>query len=417
MTGDITWKQLKQKTARKKVIIIEIGDLEINSQKTIILTRAADLIRNRAPQDPVYIFHGKCEYISSLFQECQAFESLFTNETTFHILPPESEPDSSESLPFDTPLPFDDPTNPPSQSRNFNAPCAAELELQEMVGLHRVKEDMAEARMMACFLQRRKDLSLDSGAENRHHMLFLGNPGTGKTTVARLVGKMYHYIGVLSSGHTVEVSRTDLVGEYIGQTEKKMKEVIDKARGGVLFIDEAYTLIEKDTYSKDYGKEVIQALLTVLSEPNPDMIIILAGYEDKMRILLQSNPGLKDRFPLRFYFDDYTAEELLEMAHRSLQQRNFILTPEADRQLELLVREASAQRDEYFGNGRWIHNLINQGILKSMARRIMSLPHPDISSRKLFCTIEACDITSAAQRFQECYPLKLKASARIGFRA
>lgn len=147
------------------------------------------------------------------------------------------------------------------------------------------------------------------------------------------------------------------------------------------------------------------------------MIIILAGYEDKMRILLQSNPGLKDRFPLRFYFDDYTAEELLEMAHRSLQQRNFILTPEADQQLELLVREASAQRDEYFGNGRWIHNLINQGILKSMARRIMSLPHPDISSRKLFCTIEACDITSAAQRFQECYPLKLKASARIGFRA
>ena len=100
MTGDITWKQLKQKTARKKVIIIEIGDLEINSQKTIILTRAADLIRNRAPQDPVYIFHGKCEYISSLFQECQAFESLFTNETTFHILPPDSEPDSSESLPL-----------------------------------------------------------------------------------------------------------------------------------------------------------------------------------------------------------------------------------------------------------------------------------------------------------------------------
>lgn len=417
MTGDITWKQLKQKTARKKVIIIEIGDLEINSQKAIILTRAADLIRNRAPQDPVYIFHGKCEYISNLFQECQAFESLFTDETTFHILPPDSEPDSSESLPFETPLPFDDPTNPPSQIRNFNAPCATELELQEMVGLHRVKEDMAEARMMACFLQRRKDLSLDSGTENRHHMLFLGNPGTGKTTVARLVGKMYHYIGVLSSGHTVEVSRTDLVGEYIGQTEKKMKEVIDKARGGVLFIDEAYTLIEKDTYSKDYGKEVIQALLMVLSEPNPDMIIILAGYEDKMRILLQSNPGLKDRFPLRFYFDDYTAEELLEMAHRSLQQRNFILTPEADRQLELLVREASAQRDEYFGNGRWIHNLINQGILKSMARRIMSLPHPDIFSRKLFCTIEACDITSAAQRFQECYPLKLKASARIGFRA
>lgn len=413
--GSLSWKKLKQETNRKKAVIIEVNLLEYSPRILNTLSELAGFIRQSRPEGPAYIFHGQYECIGNLLQECEAIENLFTEETTFHILPPASEAAPDPLPPFDCPLPFDSPTENPAP--DFRSPGTAEKELMEMVGLKRVKEDMMEARMMAHFLKKRKDLSLESNGENRHHMLFLGNPGTGKTTVARLVGRMYHHIGLLSSGHTIETSRTDLVGEYIGQTEKQMKEIIRKARGGVLFIDEAYSLIEKDADSKDYGKEVIQALLTVLSEPDPDMIVILAGYEDKMRTLLQSNPGLKDRFPLRFYFDDYTAEELIEIAHRTLQQRRFVLTPEADQQLQQLIRNASDQRDEYFGNGRWIHNLINQGILKSMARRIMSLPHPDTGSRKLFSTIEACDITATAQRFLEHHPLKLTVSPRIGFRA
>lgn len=229
---------------------------------------------------------------------------------------------------------------------------------------------------------------------------------------------MYHHMGLLSKGHTVITCRTDLIGEYIGQTEKRMKGVLEEARGGVLFIDEAYTLVSHEKESNDYGKEVIHALLTVLSEPNPDMIIILAGYEDKMKALLQTNPGLKDRFPLQFHFDDYSSDELLEIAHRTLKARNFALTEEADEHLKAVIEKASAQRDGHFGNGRWVHNLIEQGLIKSMARRVMSLPSSSAPDRELFSTIELSDVEDAERRFLSLREAKLTPSfPRIGFRA
>lgn len=225
-------------------------------------------------------------------------------------------------------------------------------------------------------------------------------------------------MGLLSSGHTIETCRTKLVGEYIGETEKHIRQAIEEARGGVLFIDEAYTLITTKQETKDFGKEVIHALLTVLSEPNPDMIIILAGYEDKMQQMLRTNPGLQERFPLQFYFDDYNADELMEMAHHLLQKRNFQLTPEADKELYALITEATAQRDEYFGNGRWLHNLIEQGIIKCMAQRIMSQPSiPD--NTFLFRTITQEDVVKAGNRLRGKQVVKLEPQPirRIGFRA
>lgn len=222
--------------------------------------------------------------------------------------------------------------------------------------------------------------------DSRYHMLFLGNPGTGKTTVARLVGKMYHQMGLLSKGHTVETCRTNLVGEYLGHTEKNTKEAIEEARGGVL------------------------------SEPNPDMIVILAGYEDKMKKLLKSNPGLKDRFPLRFHFEDYTADELSEIAHRILKSRNFVLTPEANLRLNRLIEKEARQRDEHFGNGRWVHNLIEHDLIKSMARRVMSGPRPETAQLQLFSTIEACDVEEAEAKLLRTADLKITPPCRIGFR-
>ena len=204
----------------------------------------------------------------------------------------------------------------PSPSEEESA--SAEEQLDELVGLQRLKKDIREARLLTLFIKERKMMQLETSDDNRHHMLFLGNPGTGKTTVARIIGQMYHEMGILSNGHLIETNRTSLVGEYIGHTEKNMRETIANARGGVLFVDEAYTLITQEEDSKDFGKEVINALLPVLSEPNPDMIVILAGYKDKMQTLLNSNPGLKDRFPLHFHFEDYTPEELAEMARRIL---------------------------------------------------------------------------------------------------
>ena len=248
-------------------------------------------------------------------------------------------------------------------------------------------------------------------------MLFYGNPGTGKTTVARLVGELYHQMGVLSKGHTVETCRTDLVGEYIGHTENRMKEVLEQARGGVLFIDEAYTLVGRSKESNDFGKEVIHALLPILSEPDPDLIVILAGYEEKMQTLLQSNPGLKDRFPLKFYFEDYTNDELYAIACQTLQDRGFVLTPAAEQRLRAAIARATAHRDAHFGNGRWVHNLIEQGIVKSMARRIMSIPGHDRTDRVLLSTVEATDIDEAEARLALRPDLRVPQPVRVGFRA
>ena len=304
------------------------------------------------------------------------------------------------------------------ETENRTGYCKAERELEAMVGLQRLKDDMKEARMMAMFNKKRAEMCLQTDGEQRNHMLFLGNPGTGKTTVAKLVGQMYHSMGLLSKGHTVETNRSKLVGEYIGTTEKKTLDAIEEARGGVLFIDEAYTLVSHESDTKDFGKEVLNALLTVLSEPEPDMIIILAGYEDKMAAMMKTNPGLKDRFPLTFHFDDYSAGELMEMACRTLEAGNYRLTDEAHRCLASLIEKAAAQRDEYFGNGRWVHNLINQGIIKSMARRVMSgsaaVKNIDIS---LLCDIQEADIIEAERNFLNLKTSRISSPRPIGFRA
>lgn len=248
-------------------------------------------------------------------------------------------------------------------------------------------------------------------------MLFLGNPGTGKTIVANLVGKIYHNIGLLSKGHTVETNRAKLVGEYIGMTEKNTLEAIEEARGGVLFIDEAYTLIQtKDNGTKDFGKEVINTLLPVLSEPNPDMIIIMAGYQDKMTAMLKTNPGLKDRFPLAFTFEDYTKDELMEIACGLLKSENYQLTKEAYNRLYMLIDKAVSNKDEYFGNGRWIHNLINQGIIKSMTKRVMQTKQSEMSIETL-CKIEETDIIEAEYHYLESRCLRELSPRAIGFRA
>lgn len=301
----------------------------------------------------------------------------------------------------------------PSPSGEESA--SAEEQLDELVGLQRLKKDIREARLLTLFIKERKMMQLETSDDNRHHMLFLGNPGTGKTTVARIIGQMYHEMGILSNGHLIETNRTSLVGEYIGHTEKNMRETIANARGGVLFVDEAYTLITQEEDSKDFGKEVINALLPVLSEPNPDMIVILAGYKDKMQTLLNSNPGLKDRFPLHFHFEDYTPEELAEMARRILTKRNFTLTPEAEERLRKTIEKAVSAHDPHFGNGRWVHNLIEQGIIKSMAKRVMSQSGKSKGSRQLFSRIEEEDIIEAEKNFLGCRQLKISVSRPIGF--
>lgn len=416
LSGNINWWVTKEYLADKKVLIVQVDPIHPNKQGENILTFLTDWFKS--PGIPTCIFHGSPESFDLLRLHAHDMAELIEPNTTFDL-------SVKVVLTCDS---FDEPNIPLEKanildfriSKEDKEPVRmsqASQKLEHLIGLSQLKTDMQDACLAARFAQERRELGLDPHEENRHHMLFYGNPGTGKTTVARLVGELYHQMGLLSKGHTVETCRTDLVGEYIGHTENRMKEVLEQARGGVLFIDEAYTLMGRSKESNDFGKEVIHALLPILSEPDPDLIVILAGYEEKMQTLLQSNPGLKDRFPLKFYFEDYTNDELYAIACQTLQERGFVLTPAAEQRLRTAIARATAHRDAHFGNGRWVHNLIEQGIVKSMARRIMSMPGHDRTDRVLLSTVEATDIDEAEARLALRSDLRVPQPIRVGFRA
>lgn len=412
-------KDIIDKIETTKKIILEVPLLSYDIQTVNLINILLSMIDNTSiHKDRVLIMYGTHESINMIEEKCYVTKNLINKDNTINLSSPKNiidnycsdiyEEDEQEAL-FIHKLCEDKFKEVPNDN--------AEKELDQMIGLQKVKEDMREARIMSMFNKKRAEMSLQRNKECRNHMLFLGNPGTGKTSVAKLVGNIYHKMGLLSKGHTVETNRAKLVGEYIGMTEKKTLEVIEEARGGVLFIDEAYTLIQsKDNDSKDFGKEVINTLLPILSEPNPDLIIIMAGYQDKMTTMLKTNPGLKDRFPLTFTFEDYTKDELMEIACGLLKSENFKLTNEAYNRLYLLIEKVVDNRDEYFGNGRWVHNLINQGIIKSMAKRVMQTQSTQINIETL-SRIEEADIIEAECCYLELKCCKRLASRAIGFRA
>lgn len=418
-SGELGWEELSPQLKQSKAVTVNLQSFPDSPAAESQLNILYNLIVQNTFPNATFILHGTEEDIERTHSRCPRLVQFFGPENTFTVHKPADESSHPETeFPYEvTPMHLSDGEDTvhtqPSPSEEESA--SAEEQLDELVGLQRLKKDIREARLLTLFIKERKMMQLETSDDNRHHMLFLGNPGTGKTTVARIIGQMYHEMGILSNGHLIETNRTSLVGEYIGHTEKNMRETIANARGGVLFVDEAYTLITQEEDSKDFGKEVINALLPVLSEPNPDMIVILAGYKDKMQTLLNSNPGLKDRFPLHFHFEEYTPEELAEMARRILTKRNFTLTPEAEERLRKTIEKAVSAHDPHFGNGRWVHNLIEQGIIKSMAKRVMSQSGKSKGSRQLFSRIEEEDIIEAEKNFLGCRQLKISVSRPIGF--
>ena len=243
-------------------------------------------------------------------------------------------------------------------------------ELNEMVGLDDVKKSITTMANQSRFFIERKQAGLRTSNVAAQHAIFTGNPGTGKTTVARMLGKIYHSIGLLSKGDVICADRTRLVGRYIGETEENMKAVLEEARGNVLFIDEAYNLYEGTADRKDYGAKVIDSLLTVLSQPNPDMVIIFAGYEKEMDAMLNSNPGLMGRFPYKYRFNDYDADQLMEIALHLLAKDDYILSDEAQAVLRQKIGDTLSQRTKNFGNARWVEQFIRNGIIPAMANRV-----------------------------------------------
>ena len=263
--------------------------------------------------------------------------------------------------------------------------------LTSLVGLDDIKKQILNHTALV----KLNNIRAAKGLHNRMppmHMVFTGNPGTGKTTIAQRIGEIYHSIGVLSSGHVVVTDRSKLVGEYIGDAEKNTVSAINSASGGVLFIDEAYNLfVDGRGEKKDYGMRVIETLLTYLGSDDTDMIVILAGYTGEMNRMLEANPGMKSRFPYIFQFEDYTPEQLLLIGKKVLEEEHYVLTPDAERKLAQYVIYVYDHKDEHFGNGRFITRLITTNIIPSLSQRLLNKPMDKISIEEM-TTIEECDI-------------------------
>ena len=238
-------------------------------------------------------------------------------------------------------------------------------ELDDLIGLTSVK---ALVRELQAFVEiQRRRAAMDLAAEPLVlHMVFKGNPGTGKTTVARILGRIFREMGILPKGHLVEVERADLVGEYIGHTAQKTREQIKNALGGVLFIDEAYSLARGG--EKDFGKEAIDTLVKAMEDHKDHLLVILAGYLQEMEWFIRSNPGLRSRFPIHINFPDYTVDELLAIADQMLRVRQYRLTPQGREKLVQILQERQQSSSADKGNARDVRNIIEASIRRQALR-------------------------------------------------
>ena len=263
-------------------------------------------------------------------------------------------------------------TQPEEQAEE--KPSLEELmdELNSLVGLDEVKKDVKNLvnLMKVRRLRQENDLPVPPMSL---HMVFMGNPGTGKTTVARLVSSLYAAIGVLSKGQLVEVDRSGLVAGYVGQTALKTQEVIKSALGGVLFIDEAYSLSAGG--ENDFGREAIETLLKAMEDHREDLVVIVAGYDEPMEQFLSSNPGLESRFNKYFHFPDYTGEELLAIFKMRCEKNSYTLSPEAETAAKELFTRLYEERDDNFGNGREVRNRFEDMIVRQ-ANRVAAMESP-----------------------------------------
>lgn len=247
------------------------------------------------------------------------------------------------------------------------------LDLNQLIGLKSVKEKVQDLLAYQKVQKMRVNNNLHS-QKNTLHLAFTGNPGTGKTTVARIVGRIYKQLGLLSKGHFIEVSRTDLIAGYQGQTALKVKSVIERAKGGVLFIDEAYSITENEQ-SDSYGKECLTELTKALEDYREDLVVIVAGYTKPMYQFFESNPGLKSRFNTFIEFVDYDADELLEILISICLSNDYILTEDLKKKVYFYFVEQLVKKVDDFANGRFVRNIYDD-LVMNHARRTAKLNNP-----------------------------------------
>lgn len=292
----------------------------------------------------------------------------------------------SEAKQPETILPDDTPVDLEAELKASNVQEVLDKLDRELIGLKPVKTRIREIAALLLVDRLRKKFELTSETPTLH-MSFTGNPGTGKTTVALRMAEILHRLGYAREGHLVSVTRDDLVGQYIGHTAPKTKEVIKKAMGGVLFIDEAYYLYKPEN-ERDYGAESIEILLQVMENNREDLVVILAGYKDRMDKFFNSNPGMRSRIAHHVDFPDYSAEELLAIGKLMLAQQNYHFSPEGEQAFAEYIPLRIKQG--HFANARSIRNALDRSRLRQ-ANRLFATSGRKLTRTDLI-TIEAEDI-------------------------
>ncbi len=259
-------------------------------------------------------------------------------------------------------------------------------ELEDLIGLENVKQEVKSLANFVKLQKQRQQKGLKT-PKLSYHLVFTGSPGTGKTTVARIVARIYKDLGILKKGHTVETDRSGLVAEYVGQTATKTNAIVDSALNGVLFIDEAYALVPEGS-GQDYGQEAISTLLKRMEDDRDKLVVIIAGYTNEMKRFIDSNPGLQSRFNRYINFPDYSAQELVKIFHMYMKKNQYTISDEADTLLKEKLDYAVEHKDRNFGNARYVRNVFEKAI-QMQANRLEG--KSNLSDRQL-TEITASDI-------------------------